>query len=85
MAAATGDIVVIASAHVYPVYEDWLTQLVAPFDDPCVAVVYGKQRGDASTRFSEHRVLAQWFPQESNYDQQSPFCNNANCAVRREL
>ena len=33
-AAATGDILVFASAHVYPLYDDWLEKLVRPFDDP---------------------------------------------------
>src|SRR4030042_1262275 len=28
--AARGEIIVIASAHVYPLYPDWLEQLVAP-------------------------------------------------------
>ena len=40
-AAATGDVVVVCSAHVYPTHADWLDLLVAPFEDPAVAVVYG--------------------------------------------
>ena len=35
--AATCDLVVVASAHVYPVYPDWLERLLKPFDDPSVA------------------------------------------------
>ena len=83
--AASGEFVVIASAHVYPVYKDWLGQLLAPFDDPQVALVYGKQRGCATTQYSEHRVFAQWFSEESNLRQNHPFCNNANAAIRRDL
>lgn len=82
---ARGDIVVAASAHVYPVYRDWLAQLLKPFDDPRVALVYGKQRGDERTRYSEQRVFARWFPEVSDPDQQHPFCNNANAAVRRAV
>ena len=82
-AAATGDVLVFASAHVYPVYHDWLEKLAAPFADEDVALVYGKQRGDERTKYAEHRVFARWFPDKANYDQQHPFCNNANCAVRR--
>lgn len=82
-AAATGDILVIASAHVYPTHADWLERLVTPFDDPNVAIVYGGQRGDERTRYSEHRLFESWFPDRPDPDQQHPFCNNANAAVRR--
>ena len=84
-AAATGEFVVIASAHVYPVYQDWIEQLLTAFTDPQVALVYGKQRGDQTTQYAEHRVFAQWFPDETNLLQQHPFCNNANAAIRRGL
>lgn len=84
-AAATRPLVVIASAHVYPMYKDWLEQLLAPFRDPQVALAYGKQRGAETTQYAEHRVFAQWFPDETDLQQRHPFCNNANAAVRREL
>lgn len=83
--AARGQIVVAASAHVYPVYRDWLAQLVRPFEDLSVALTYGKQRGDERTRYSERRVFARWFPDASDPDQKHPFCNNANAAVRRAV
>jgi hypothetical protein len=41
--------------------------------------------GHASSRFSERQLFAQQFPPASNTDQQSPFCNNANAAIRRAL
>lgn len=84
-AAASGDYLVFASAHVYPVYQDWLAQMIAPFEDPDVALVYGKQRGAATTHYAEHRVFARWFSEESNLRQDHPFCNNANAAIRRDL
>jgi glycosyltransferase involved in cell wall biosynthesis len=84
-AQARGDYIVIASGHVYPVYPDWLEQLLAPFADPKVALVYGRQRGNRKTRFSEHQIFAKWFPETSNPRQDHPFCNNANAAIRREL
>jgi rhamnosyltransferase len=37
MEAATCDLVAVASAHVYPVYMDWLERLLGPFADPQVA------------------------------------------------
>lgn len=83
--AAGGDIIVITSAHVYPVYIDWLGKLLAPFADSRVALVYGKQRGNDQTKFSEHEVFAKWFPETSDSNQNHPFCNNANAAIRRSL
>lgn len=85
LAAASGDLIVSASAHVYPVYPDWLEHLMRPFDDPTVALVYGKQRGAPVSQFSEHQVFHQWYPDEDVPDQQTPFCNNANAAIRRSL
>lgn len=84
-ATATKDILVMASAHVYPVRHDWLAQMLQPFDDQKVGLVYGMQRGGSTTRYSEHQVFAQWFPEDSVKRQNHPFCNNANAAVRRGL
>ena len=81
--AAHGEFVVIASAHVYPVYRDWLERLLAPFVDERVAAVYGKQRGDSTTRFSKHQIFRHWFPEVSAPQPASPFCSNANAAIRR--
>ena len=83
--AASGEFIVIASAHVYPVYSDWLEKLLSPFSDPQVALVYGKQRGNDSTRYSEQQVFTKWFPDDSRQHQDYPFCNNANAAIRRSL
>src|SRR4030067_2019537 len=51
--AATRDFVFIASAHVYPVYPDWLELLLRPFEDERIALTYGKQRGPENATFSE--------------------------------
>lgn len=83
--AARGEFIVIASAHVYPVYKDWLERLIAGFANPQVALVYGKQRGNESSKLSEHEIFAKWFPKESNPQQDHPFCNNANAAIRRSV
>lgn len=82
---AKSDIIIIASAHVYPVYPDWLERMLAPFANPKTAVTYGKQRGNSNTKFSEKRVFAHWFPDHSHPHQTHPFCNNANAAIRRKL
>lgn len=82
---AKGEFLVFASAHVYPVYQDWLTKLIKPFENPNIALTYGKQRGNEITQYSEHQIFAQWFPETSNFSQTQPFCNNANAAIRRSL
>jgi rhamnosyltransferase len=82
---ATREFVVIASAHVYPVYPDWLESLLRPFEDERVALAYGKQRGPAFAKYSEQQIFHQWYPDVSNFDQPTAFCNNANAVVRRSL
>jgi rhamnosyltransferase len=85
LSAARAPVAVIASAHIYPVYPDWLEQLLKLFKDPRVALAYGRQRGASSTRFSEQQIFAKLYPPRSSVCQDPPFCNNANAAVRREL
>lgn len=81
--AATRELVAITSAHVYPVYPDWLERLLEPLADPAVALTYGKQRGGETTKYSEQQIFARWFPEKSEPLPAQPFCNNANAAVRR--
>lgn len=83
--SASADLVVIASAHVYPVYPDWLEKLIEPFENPQVALTYGKQRGTTTSKFSEHQIFQQWFPDSHQPIQDHPFCNNANAAIRKSL
>jgi len=84
-AAARGEILVFASAHVYPVGDDWLERLVAPFADERVALTHGRQVGHETSKFSECQLFERQFPATSNPNQTIPFCNNANAAVRRAL
>jgi rhamnosyltransferase len=83
LSLALAEFVVFASAHVYPVYPDWLERLLEPFKDEKVAISYGKQRGMETTQFSEHRIFEHWFPDVSTNNQGHPFCNNANAAIRK--
>jgi len=85
IAHANQEHIVIASAHVYPVYPDWLEQLLTPLTDPQVALTYGKQRGDQNSRFAEEQIFHRWYPDRSQLRQPYPFCNNANAAIRRSL
>lgn len=83
--AAQGQFLLFASAHVYPLYTDWVERMLAPFSNPKVALVYGRQVGNELTKYSEHQLFKKWFPIVSNYAQSIPFCNNANAVVRKEL
>lgn len=79
------DLIIIASAHVYPLYDNWIEQLVEPFQDDQTALVYGRQIGDHRTKFSEQQLLRRWFPDVSVSNQSHPFCNNANAVIRRDI
>lgn len=83
--AATGDICVFPSAHVYPVFDTWLELLAKPFENERVVLSYGRQRGTDVNKFSEHQIFTRWFPDMSVCPQPTYFCNNANCAVRRSV
>ncbi len=83
--AATRELVVIASAHVFPVYPDWLESLLNPFEDQSVALTYGKQRGPDFAKFSEKQIFHQWYPDVSMPKQETAFCNNANAAIRKKI
>jgi glycosyltransferase involved in cell wall biosynthesis len=82
---AAREFIVIASAHVYPVYPDWLESLLRSFEDERVALTYGKQRGPDTAKYSEQQIFHQWYPDTSNLNQPTAFCNNANAAIRKSL
>lgn len=82
--AATGDYLVFISAHCIPCNERWLASLIAPLGNGGADYVYGRQIGHEVTRFSEHQVFAQYFPDIDKLPQPDFFCNNANAAIRRE-
>jgi len=82
---ATREFVVIASAHVYPVYPDWLETLLRPFEDEKIALTYGKQRGPVFAKYSERQIFQRWYPDVSQAKQATVFCNNANAAIRKSL
>lgn len=82
---AKGEYLLFASAHVYPLYNDWISRMIAAFKSEKTALVYGRQVGNEITRYSEDQLFKKWFPQVSNYNQRIPFCNNANAMIRRSL
>ncbi len=85
IAATDADVAVLASAHVYPILDDWLERLIEPLSDERVGLSFGRQTVPPNGRFSERRLLEQWFPLHSRKERENPFCNNANAAVRRSL
>lgn len=85
IAEAASDLIVMASAHVYPVYPDWLERLIEPFERAEVALVYGKQRGSEASQYSEQMIFCHWYGEQTLDPQNHPFCNNANAAVRKNL
>ena len=82
---ATAEKIIICSAHVYPVYPDWLEKLLAPLADPKIALTYGKQRGSETNHFSEQQIFLHWYPEQTDLHQSHPFCNNANAAIQKSL
>lgn len=84
-AAASGDVLVMISGHCIPADEHWLSRIVQPLADGRAVLVYGCQRGDASSRFSECRIFERFYPAASQVPQRGFFCNNANSALLRSV
>ena len=83
--AANGEIIVMISAHCYPVYPDWLEKLTAPLQDEGTAAAYGKQRGGETNHFSEHQFFRNYFPDRGEPKQSHPYLHNANAAIQKSL
>ena len=82
--AATGEFLVLVSGHCIPQDDGWLSELLKPFQDPAVAITYGRQIGDARSKFSECRVFEKYYP-PAGPSQSPAFCNNANSALRKSI
>jgi rhamnosyltransferase len=67
------------------VYPDWLETLLNPFQDEKIGLTYGKQRAPDFAKFSEKQIFYQWYPDLTNLNQITAFCNNANAAIRKSL
>lgn len=90
LSRATADLVAIVSAHTFPVDSHWLDRMAAPFESEpsrsSIALTYGRQIGNHTTKRGEANDFSRQFPSESRL-QKAPhyFCNNANSMVRRDL
>lgn len=81
-----GRFIVIVSAHCIPLTDHWLERLVAPLQEPEVAMVFGGQRGHGLSKFSEARDFERVFPAHPVVmDDDHVFVSNANAAIRKDL
>jgi len=84
--SSNGKICVFISAHCIPANNYWLSEIVKPFNNIDVGMVYGRQIGDRNlTKFSEHQIFKKWFPENLIENQSYPFANNANSAIRKSV
>jgi len=87
-------ILVLLSGDAIPTDDRWLANLVAPFDDPAVGAVYGKQIPPPGTGAVRAHGLAYLYPDaqetrvlpaDGTVELRLIRFSNANCAVRAEL
>lgn len=81
--AARGEVLVITSGHCIPASQEWLINLCKPLLDGQAQYAYGRQIGNDSSKFSETRIFAKYFPEVSAIPQRGFFCNNANAAIAK--
>lgn len=81
--AAEGEILVITSGHCVPVDKHWIRHLCQPIIDGVAEYTYGRQLGGPQSYYSECRIFAKYFPEQSKIPQEGFFCNNANAALSK--
>lgn len=82
---ASGEFCVFVSGHCIPVNTFWLYELIKPFGNEKIGLVYGRQIGNEVTKISERMIFNKWFPSDSTEIQKNPFNNNANAAIRKSI
>jgi 2-desacetyl-2-hydroxyethyl bacteriochlorophyllide A dehydrogenase len=83
---ASGRYIAVASAHTLPADEHWLDNLINPLRNQANAMVYGRQLGGKSSKFSEVRDMCRTFGSKPEVLKPPRFfANNANSAVRKDL
>lgn len=81
---ARGAYFVLISGHCIPCDQHWLQNLTEPLAQGAVQYSYGRQIGGPQTCWSECRIFAKYFPEQSSIPQQGYYCNNANSAITAE-
>ena len=82
--AAKGEYLVFVSGHCIPVELTWLQKLIEPLVNEGVAYTYGKQEGNANSKFSERQLFKKYYTDDSRVPQKGFFCNNANAALLKK-
>ncbi len=88
IAQSSGDIIIAISAHCVPYSIDWLTELTTPIIKEGYHLSYGKQIQTHTSRYSEHRIFCEHYPDKLDKPIKGPFdhnFNNANSAFTRDL
>ena len=84
--ACQGTYVVNVSAHMKPLDDLWLESLVAPLADDQTAMVYGRQVGWETSKYSDTLDLRRTFgPEGKRLKPPNFFGHNANSAIRKDL
>jgi len=83
--AAGGELVVCLSGHCVPTDDRWLERLVAGFEDPAIAGVYGRQLPMSWSSPRDKRDLFITFGLDRRVQVKDSFFHNANSALRRSL
>ncbi len=82
---AKGDYAVFASAHTYPLDNTWLYNLISPFEDSKIGMVFGRHMPMETTKLSEERDFKVQFGTKSKILVEEAVGNNANAAIRLDL
>ena len=82
-----GELIVSLSAHATPEGNGWLDSLIAPFQNPAIAAVYGRHlpRSNATLFELVGMHLSGVISKEPRLQRKSPRFSNANGAFRRDL
>jgi len=82
---ANGKYLVFVSAHIYPLSNTWLSNLIKPLEDPKIGMVYGAQRVGPENSIAEERSLLGNFITTSQIMIDEPAGHNGNAAIRHNL
>ncbi len=83
---STSPFIAIVSAHTKPIGESWLARLIEPLRGDRSAMVFGRQMGWGSSKFSEIQDFERTFSLGRETRKPPHFSvNNANSAIRRDL
>jgi len=82
---SNGDVLVFLSGHCIPCHNRVLINLCQPIINGLAAYTYGRQVGRDSSKYSEQRVFAKYFPDSCINQQEGFFCNNANAALSHSI